>query len=369
MASRSPRRGAPTRADVARRAGVSASTVTYVLTGDRPISAETRERVQQAMTELGYTPNALASGLAGRRSRILALLLPSGIRAADSADLEYVTAAADEVRDLGYHLVLWTTDGDDDAEVLQLARTGLVDGVLLMEVGLQDERVDLLHEAGIPFALIGRTADPGEVPYADADAESMARTAVDHLVDLGHRHLAHLADPAPLREHGVGYVARLADGVRRRCEDRGIDLTLIEAEHSQEAGRAAFDRIVGPVAGSASARRKRRGAVTAVICSNWRATLGLMHRVRTVGVDVPGELSVLSLGSWDLFTELTVPPLTTIRPPAERIGRAAARSLVALLRGDLTTTQLLFPGELVVRGSTGPAPSPATSSSPTRRGA
>ena len=142
-----------TRADVAKLAGVSTSTVSYALSGERPISKSTRLRIEAAMRELGYTPNALASGLAGRRSRIIALLFPSGPRIIATTDMEYVIAAADAARERGYNLVVWTTGDSALDEVHRLSGTGLVDGVLLMEVLLQDERVHHLQAAGVPLAL------------------------------------------------------------------------------------------------------------------------------------------------------------------------------------------------------------------------
>ncbi|MBK6872180.1 MAG: LacI family DNA-binding transcriptional regulator [Kineosporiaceae bacterium] len=346
MAARPSARGAATRADVARRAGVSASTVTYVLTGERPISAETRERVQAAMAELGYQPNALASGLAGRRSRILALLLPSGGREVDNADLEYVVAAADEARGLGYHLMLWTTDGDDIQEAVRLARTGLVDGLLLMEVTLHDERVRLLSDTGVPVALIGRTADPVAVPYADADAEQMGAMAVDHLADLGHRRLAYLDEPEAAGRRGLGYSSRLTDAVRKRCAERGLSLTVAATEHSQAAGREAFTRVY-----------RGRHKITGVISANWRAVLGLVHEVTDHGLTIPGDLSVVSITSWDQHAQLTTPELTTISQPARDIGRAAALGLIRRLEGDGAPEHHLFPGRIDLRGSTAPPPS------------
>lgn len=345
MAARPSTRGAATRADVARRAGVSASTVTYVLTGERPISAETRERVQAAMAELGYEPNALASGLAGRRSRILALLLPSGEREVDNADLEYVVAAADEARGLGYHLMLWTTAGDDVHEAVRLARTGLVDGLLLMEVTLHDERVKLLSDTGVPVALIGRTAEPDAVPYADADAEQMGAMAVDHLADLGHRRLAYLDEPAAASQRGLGYSGRLTHAVRQRCAERGLSLTVAPTEHSQTAGREAFGRMY-----------RGRHKITGIISANWRAVLGLVREVTDRGLAIPDDLSVLSITSWDQHAQLTTPELTTISQPARDIGRAAALGLIRRLEGDGAPEQHLFPGRIDLRGSTAPPP-------------
>jgi len=179
----------PTMADVARLAGVSASTVSYALTGARPISAATRERIRHAMEDLGYTPNAFARGLKSKRSRLIALLFPRDGRDLGLSTFEYILGASDHAQELGYHLLLWTTEAEALDELGRLAGQGLVDGALLMEVRLRDGRLDVLRKAGLPFAMIGRTADPVALDFADTDFDQCARVAVDHLVGLGHRHL------------------------------------------------------------------------------------------------------------------------------------------------------------------------------------
>ena len=166
-----------TRADVARLAGVSPATVSYAISGKAPISEETRDRVYAAMRELQYTPNVMAQALAGRRSRIIAMLLPSQERALSNADMEYMLGAASAARELGYHLLLWPTVDRDVEEVVALGQAGLLDGVILMEVRMQDERVALLRDAKVPFSLIGRTADEHEEPlFSDRDFEGAAFT-------------------------------------------------------------------------------------------------------------------------------------------------------------------------------------------------
>jgi DNA-binding LacI/PurR family transcriptional regulator len=330
-----------TRADVAKLAGVSTSTVSYVLSGVRPISDQTRERVLNAMRELGYTPNVLASGLAGRRSKILALLFPSLPRTIGGSDMEYVVAAADAARERGYHVVLWTTrDGDLD-DVRVLAGSGLVDGVLLMEVRMDDERVRFLQSAGVPLALIGRTADPDGMTYADADFDSLAALAVQHLAALGHRHVGLLNASQRLLDLGYGPVTRMAAAVVAATEAAGLTHAEVACEQTFAGGRAAF-----------AAMTATAPAATAVIAFNWEATVGLLQAAREAGVSIPEHLSVISVSS-AYQAELTFPPLTTVTIPAVGIGRAAALGLIKRLeQPDSAPGQVLLAGPLVERGST-----------------
>lgn len=335
-----------TRADVARLAGVSTSTVSYALSGARPITVATRRRIEAAMRELGYTPNALASGLAGRRTRILALLLPSGPRDLEDVDLQYVMAAADLARERGYHLVLWTLGATELSEVRRLSGSGLVDGVLLMEVRLNDDRVRFLRSAGIPVAMIGRTATPDGLAYADADFDQIAALAVNHLARLGHRAVGLLNASRHLVDVGNGPSVRIPAAAARSAERTGIRLITLDCERTVRAGRTAFGALLDRLPG-----------LTAVISSNWEATVGLMQQAVAGGLTIPADVSILSITHSQDRAELTTPALTTISPSAVEIGRAATAALIERLANpDAVPSQLLFPGELVERGSTGRAP-------------
>jgi DNA-binding LacI/PurR family transcriptional regulator len=316
------------------------------LSGARPISEATRLRIEAAMRQLGYTPNALASGLAGRRSRIIALLFPSGPRVIAGTDMEYVIAAADAVRERGYHLVVWTTGGSDLDEVRRLSGTGLVDGVLLMEVLLQDERVRYLQSGGVPLALIGRTADLDDLAYADADFDQTAHLAVEYLAGLGHRDIGLLNAPSRLLDLGYSACRRVAQGVTKAIDRAGLDLVTLACEHTAPAGREAFEEFL-----------RRSPRMTGVISFNWEATVGLMQQAQRRGLAIPERLSVVSLANSSAMVEMTIPALTTITPPGPEIGRAAALALIDRLEHpDAAPAQLLVMGPLVERGSSGPAP-------------
>src|SRR6266498_2421397 len=169
----------PTMSDVAKRAGVSLSTVSYALSGTRPISEETRQRIFAAMEDLGYKPHALARGLASKRSRIVALLYPSSERGLDLTGLEFVTSAAAAATEKGYHLVLWASDLYDPNELQQLIQPGLVDGVIVMEVRMDDPRINWLRQTGLPFSMIGRCADTAGLGYTHIGFLEHSRSAFD----------------------------------------------------------------------------------------------------------------------------------------------------------------------------------------------
>jgi DNA-binding LacI/PurR family transcriptional regulator len=336
----------PTMADVARLAGVSSSTVSYALTGARPISQATRDRIQHAMDDLGYTPNAFARGLKSKRSKIIALLFPRDGRDLGLSSLEYILGASDHAQDLGYHLLLWTTEAHAIDDLARLARQGLVDGALLMEVRLRDARLDVLRQAGLAFAMIGRTADPAGVDYADTNFDQCAQLAVDHLVDLGHRHLGFVNLNAAAIRAGRSNAIRLRDGMIRAARQAGAQLTVLSCESSAEGGREAYFELVA-----------RDPALTAVIAFNEQATPGVMGAAASAGRRIPADFSIVSVDMPAQAALMTTPPMTTIGPTAAGMGRAAADMLIRRLEGHQSgVTQVLFDGQLELRASSGPAP-------------
>lgn len=336
----------PTMADVARLAGVSSSTVSYALTGARPISAATRERIQHAMDDLGYTPNVFARGLKSKRSRIIALVYPRDGRDLGLSTFEYILGASDHAQELGYHLLLWTTEADALDELGRLAGQGLVDGALLMEVRLRDRRLDVLRKAGLPFVMIGRTADPAALDFADTDFDQCAGLAVDHLVALGHRHVGFVNLTASAIEAGRGNAIRLRDGVLRAAAAARARITALTCESSISGGRAALTELFA-----------RDAAATAVIAFNEQAVPGIMSAAAERGLRIPADFSILSVDMPAQAALMTTPTMTTVGPTAAAMGRAAAAILIERVEnGTTAVTQMLFDGELTLRESTGPAP-------------
>lgn len=337
-----------TRADVARLAGVSAATVSYAISGKAPISEATRDRVFEAMRELRYTPHVMAQALAGRRSRIIAMLIPIQERGISNADMEYMLGAAEAARELGYHLLLWPTVDRDVEDVASLGQAGLLNGVILMEVRMEDERVGLLRDAGVPFALIGRTANPeAEHLLADRDFETAIMRAVEYLMSLGHRHIAFLNAPRKIVRQGLGAFVRAEAGFKAAAKRYGIKGVLLNCDASIPAGREFAKRVAAD-----------HPEVTALVELNAEAIVGFMQEAPNVGLDIPRGFSVVSVGVSDNLANATMPALTTIAPPANSMGRRAAELLIASVsEQDLPAGERLFVGELVVRDSSGPAPS------------
>lgn len=337
--------------DVARHAHVAVSTVSYALSGNRPVARETAERIRRAMEELDYQPNAMARGLASRSSRTLAMTFPSFDTAMGETVFEIIRGAQKGAADEGYRLAVWPLEDERAGEELvALVRQGTVDGVLLVEVGVVDPRVEALSAAGLPFVMIGRTADPTGQAYIDIDVERTVDDAVDELHRLGHRRIAFVGRPALQEAAGYGPAVRGHEGYLRAVADRGLTPIVRACEASPEAGRSLAHELWTPPQ-----------APTGVVVMNDLAALGLLAGLRDRGLAVPDDVSVVGAVSSPTLGAMTVPALTTTHAPGEEIGRAAAAALIAVLgkRADPADFHELIACSVVDGQSLGLAPSPA----------
>jgi DNA-binding LacI/PurR family transcriptional regulator len=334
----------PTMIDVAKRAGVAVSTVSYAINGTRPISEETRQRIFAAMEELGYEPNAFARGLAGKRSRIIAFHFPVPERGVGLTEIEFVASAAHTARENGYEMVLWTSEAHDIEELRKSAQQGLVDGVVAMEVYLHDERIPLWRKFELPFSLIGRNADTADTRYVDTDFEQAAHDAVSYLTDLGHTHIGFLNQSQSVFEMGYGPAVRTQLGYEQAVQTANLSSVVHYCQAAASAGYEVFDRMLSEDLD-----------LTALITINDRAVPGVMQAVTDRGWRIPEDFSLVVVGSSGSVAELMTPPVTTIEPQNAGMGRLGVELLIQQLEGqEQDVTQILLPYQLVVRGSSGP---------------
>ncbi|PJI93409.1 LacI family DNA-binding transcriptional regulator [Luteimicrobium subarcticum] len=333
--------------DVARQAGVSLSTVSYALNGNRPIAQETRDRIQAAIDELGYRRNAAARSLAARRSHVLALVLPTVAGGLSGTLGEFAESAAQTARDAGYHLVIWPFDRREHDEVRDLVGQGQADGVLLMEVALDDARVEALASSGVPFTLIGRTRDPEGTSYVDIDFERTITDAVEHLADLGHRTVGFVNHSQRSEVELYGPTVRARDAFLAAAEERHLAPVHVTCDESPVAGRrAALEILV------------RAPRTTAIITMNESATFGVTSLLRERRIEIPRDMSVVAVVTSSEVGAMYDPPLTSYLAPGRTLGRYAVEELLAALGGPpRRDAPRLVACALAPGGSTGPAPS------------
>ncbi|MGV8966779.1 MAG: LacI family DNA-binding transcriptional regulator [Cellulomonas sp.] len=334
--------------DVARLANVSLSTVSYALSDTRPVSASTKERIEAAMVELGYHRNAAARSLASHRSHVLALIFPAMQQGLGGTVTEFVASAAETARQSGYQLVLWPFGASQSREIRDLAQQGQADGVLLMEVRLDDPRVDALRAAGVPFTMIGRTAHVADLSYVDIDFAQTTEDAVAYLADLGHERIAFVNHSAASRDEGYGPTIRADDGYGAAMRRRGLEPQAILCDENPAAGRAATVELL-----------TRDPHLTAVITMNEIATFGVTVELQSHGLQIPQDVSVLAIVTSPGVGAMSNPPLTTMHAPGSALGRLGVQSLLALLQVNETPPidPVLLPCPLEPGGSTGPVSS------------
>ncbi|GAA2869264.1 LacI family DNA-binding transcriptional regulator [Streptosporangium fragile] len=335
--------------DVAERAQVAISTVSAALNGTRPVAAETKRRIELAAAELGYRPNLLARGLVSKRTRILALLYPTPHSGFGLTEMQFATGAAEAAGEQGYHLLLSPENADPVEELRYLTGLGLIDGVLLMEVRLDDERTEFLMEAGIPFSMIGRTRNPEAISYADIDFTQTAQNAVAHVAALGHRKLAFFNHSPDAYSAQYGPTIRTGEEFAAATRRAGVEYVGDFCADSAEEGREAFDRLVA-----------EHPDVTALAVISDPAAVGVIAAAAARGWRIPQDLTLILVLSSARVAEMFHPRLTTLEPPSGELGRLGARMLIDRLQadGDDPPQQRLVPCRLVVGDSSGPPPAP-----------
>ena len=331
--------------DIARATGVSQSTVSRVLSGRAsgvPIAGETRERILEEARRQKYRPNPLASGLRGAQTRLLGVIVGEITGPFMAAALD---ALSGEALARGYNMVMGNARGQADEAVAlgNVLETRHCDSIVLL--GATRDRPWLLEDlrgTGIPLVAMGQgIALPG-ICTVNVDNRGAITSAMRHLAELGHRRIGFIAG------HPVGDIP-----VRQA--------TFLEL--MKEMGHASPDELVrvvedDPAGGAAGMKSlmSLRPRPTAVVCATDTLALGALHAANGLGIRVPDELSLT--GFDDLFfAAFTVPPLTTLRFP---ISEMAARVIREAINPELEasgTKEYVIEASLVVRNSTGQAPS------------
>ncbi|CAM5670531.1 LacI family transcriptional regulator OS=Kitasatospora aureofaciens OX=1894 GN=HS99_0002965 PE=4 SV=1 [Kitasatospora aureofaciens] len=337
-----------TLADVARHAGVSSSTVSYALSGKRPISDETRTRIEQAITDLGYHPHAGARALAGKRSHIIALVVPLHPEVHVPTMMEIAIAVTVAAREYGYDVLLLTNDEGPEG-VRRVAATGLADGVILMDVRLDDDRIPVLRAQDIPAALIGLPGDPTGLSCVDHDFATAGALCADHLADLGHRDIAFIGYSSRVYRRHAGYAERTLNGFRARAERRELRFLHRPCEGGYESTAGTLARILAD-----------RPDTTGFVVQNEAAIGPLLSLLRASGRTVPEDALVIAICP-DPMAEQHFPRLTSVTSAKKDLGQVAVEQVMARIAetaaGDRPQERLvLMPPDLVVRESTAPAP-------------
>lgn len=331
-----------TQADVAKKAGVSGSTVSRVLSGrDAGIPEVTRRRVLEAAKGMNYRRNAIAAGLRLKTTDTIGFI--SDVIATTPHAGAMVQGAQDAAWDHGKLLLLVNTGGDPEVEAraIHAMLDRQVDGLIYATMYHQYRDVPSLLEY-VPSVLLDVQSPLSQQPSVLPDEYSAAHAATTYLLSLGHRSIGFVnsnADIPAARERRAGYLAALLDA-DIAC---GEDLMISDIDEYDGGARCATTLLARP------------DPPTALYCFNDRMAAGVLRAARRLGVRVPEDLSVVGTDNQELVALMTEPPLTTFQLPHYEMGRRAVEELIGLVPGA-SARVVAVPLTLVERSSAGRRP-------------
>lgn len=328
--------------DVAAYAGVSVTTVSNVVRNWPYVSPGMRDHVQRAIDTLGYSPHLVAQGLRTGQTQALAFIVPD---LSNPYFAEIVSAAEDAAQTYGYILLVFNSHEDADREMacVQRASSRSVDGLLITH-SLQTRWSETLwNHVDIPIVAVDRVPGHDQHPVCAVDNLRAGQLATSHLVELGHRRIAHIAGPKRIRtaqDRSKGYLHTL--------DKHDLDYRRIVYSDDTWGPRDGYECMMTLLDNTAPP--------TAVFTSNDRMAIGALHAIYDRGLRVPHDISVIGLDDIEVSAHLT-PPLTTIRQPLDRLAGAAVEMLLRLVRGEALEQRVnLLEPELIIRQSAAPFP-------------
>ncbi|UOF88725.1 LacI family transcriptional regulator [Fodinisporobacter ferrooxydans] len=328
----------PTIKDIAKLAGVTPATVSYVLNGNNRVSEETRKRVLSVVRQLNYRPNMSARALVRNRSYRIGLFIPMSPRAFLDPFFAELLRGLTEVA-LAYRYVASIIYANGLREVESLHIRELVDGLVITEIKMHDEYIRYFYDKKIPFVSLGRGSHKHFEDYVVADAKKGIREAMKYLYRLGHRRIGMVLGPL-----GYEYIQERYRFFREVQEELGLSFSsqyIATGANSQEGGKEGARRIM------------LRSTVkpTAILASTDIMAVGVIEFLQSVGYQVPDDLSVVGYDDVQ-FSKYIRPSLTTIRQNVYEIGRQAGTMLISQLEHLPYKKPLQIPVKLVVRNST-----------------
>jgi DNA-binding LacI/PurR family transcriptional regulator len=343
--ARRGRHARPTIADVAQRAGVSRAAVSFAVNGRPGVADATRARILRAAEELGWRPNGAARALTQARAGAIGLGLASRSHDQEVDDffVRFVAGVERALAARQYAFMLQVVSPDAQGRLdayRRLVSSRRIDGVLLADVVLDDPRLDLIAESGLPAVVAGRPFGRCPFPVIETEHACGMRMLVEHLIAAGHQAIAFIGGE-PSHEYIAARRWAWMEAMRNAGLEPGLSASVVPEDTS---ARGATARLLQ------SPRRP-----TAIVYTSDLLALGGLSVATQLGLTVPDDVSIAGFDDAPLAS-LSSPPLTTVRMDSEGFGEAAASMLLAEIEGLPTPTPELAPPKLVRRSSTGPAP-------------
>ncbi|MCH9691912.1 MAG: LacI family transcriptional regulator [Gammaproteobacteria bacterium] len=326
--------------EVARHAGVSVASVSRTLKDPDKVALKTRVRVLKAVKETGYRPNLLARKLSSGKSFTLIVLVPNIANPFFSKVIRGIEQAA---QDRGYSILLGDTKGKPELEhfYASMTLTNQADGLIQLAGRNPFSPEDAGLAESIPMVnACERIAEDDRYPVIEFENQGGANAIAQHLLELGHSRIGVITGPMSspvVRDRLKGFSA----GMRRGGFDLSSEL-VVNGEFDMSSGQSAAAVLLSVPE-----------PPSAIFCMNDEMAIGAIHQIKTMGLLVPDDISVVGFDGIE-FALYTDPPLTTIRQPAEKIGHCAVDNLCQIINGKpLSSRHIVLPFELAIGGSSG----------------
>lgn len=344
MAKRERTSSRPTISDVATLAGVSPGAVSKTFNGTGSISAATEARIREAARKLNWRPSATAVALRTARSQTIGLVLnrQTSASALSPTSAELITGLESVLaeHDYGLLLHLFTREqGEEAALYRRLADSRRVDGIVLTDSSIGDQRYSLMRELNVPAVLVGVPWDDDPIPHLPDEGDGGLGEVVAHLVELGHERIAYVGGPE----------ARVQAGARRR----GFEQALLGRRMRPTAVMSASGYSPVEAAAFTTELLGLGERPTAIVYGNDSMAIAGMRAARDAGLSLPDDLSIVGYDG-SMMSEWTEPQLTTVQRNVVQRGRVAAGILLRQLGETIEDDLTLAPPHLLVRGSTAP---------------
>lgn len=324
--------------DIARKSGVSRSTVSRVINGDAKVKTETFDRVMSIIQEVNFQPNLAARGLASRRTNIIGLVTPAGVSTlfTDPYFPQLIHGVSSACNTHQYTVMLWLAEPEFERRTIsQVLHNGLLDGVIVSSMVMDDPIVQSLYESKMPFILVGRhpTLD---VNFIDVDNVQGGVDATSYLLRANHKRVATITGPLNMIAGHDRY-----EGYKKAHQMRNTEALpelMAEGDFTETGGYVAMKKLL-PY------------HPDAVFAASDMMAIGAMRAIREAGLNVPEDISVVGYDDLPTASQLT-PPLTSIRQPTARMGSLAVDTLIDILQDPQPQPRHLLLGtELIVRSS------------------
>ncbi|MFC3798074.1 catabolite control protein A [Cohnella sp. GCM10012308] len=327
--------------DVAREAGVSMATVSRVVNNNPNVKPQTRKKVYEAIERLGYRPNAVARGLASKKTTTVGVVIPD----IANANFAEVARGIEDIANMyHYNIILCNADKRKEKEirVINTLLEKQVDGLLFMGGVVTDEHIQAFNTSNVPIVLCATTDEKGTMPSVDIDHETAAYDAVRKLIGEGHKRIAMIS--GTLQDPANGY-ARY-QGYKRALEESGIafDESLVRVgNYRYESGIEAVQYFL-----------ELEERPSAVFAATDEMAIGAIHGIQDAGLSVPEDISVIGVDNIRLAS-MVRPLLTTVAQPMYDIGAVSMRLLTKLMKKEnVEQARVTLHHELIVRNSVAP---------------